>query len=195
MYKDIDEDLSIPLRFKETKCTFTSRVPKRDELETCTHIQLTSLEPWEPDQINLNQLTKISTIEKSKHSRQAYRVKIGSGFTPPTSHNLATTYAYRDPLSDEALLSSVSSSLIWIKELSTSNISVREHPNEQYPAQRTFISRKRYGNITAESLSELWHIGPKRAKATLLSTTTKTERWASKLLDYKACFSHAYHTT
>ena len=88
----------------------------------------------------------------------------------PTSSQASNVYAFDDPLSDEALLSTVSPSLVSLKELCISNINVHKHPNEEYPGRCTFISRKRHGDLTAESLSELWSIGPKQAKATLRAT-------------------------
>ena len=88
----------------------------------------------------------------------------------PMSSRASNIYAFDDPLSDEALLSTVSPSLVSLKELCISNVNVHENLNEEYPGRRTFISRKRHDDLTAESLSELWSIGPKRAKATLRAT-------------------------
>ena len=50
-------------------------------------------------------------------------------------------------------------------------INVREHSNEKFPAHRTFVSRKCHAHLTAVSLTELWHIDPKCAKATKTATT------------------------
>ena len=45
-----------------------------------------------------------------------------------------------------------------------------EH-DEQIPARRTFMSRERHRTLDAETLAELWNIGPKKAKETMKATT------------------------
>ena len=50
-------------------------------------------------------------------------------------------------------------------------MNVQAHDNEVFPVRRSFISRNRHTQLSAESLAKLWCIGPKRAKATLLATT------------------------
>ena len=91
----------------------------------------------------------------------------------PTSNHIHDTYSYHDPSSDKAILSEISSSFIKLKEFCIAQINVKEHSNEKLPARRTFVSRKLHADLTAGSLAELWHIGPKRAKATMAETTKK----------------------
>ena len=50
-------------------------------------------------------------------------------------------------------------------------INVREHSNEKFPVRCTFLSRKHHAGLIAGSLTELWHIDPKRAKATMTAFT------------------------
>ena len=50
-------------------------------------------------------------------------------------------------------------------------INVREHSNEKFSVRCTFLSRKRHADLISGSLTELWHIDPKRDKATITATT------------------------
>ena len=90
---------------------------------------------------------------------------------PSTIHD--EKYAYLDPSSDKALLSDVSPWLMQMKELLMAQVNIESHDNEIFSARRSFVSRKRHTQLRAESLAELWGIGPKRAQATLLATTQR----------------------
>ena len=57
-------------------------------------------------------------------------------------------------------------------------VNIECHDNEIFPAQRSFVSKKQHAQLTADSLAELWGIGPKRARATLLATTQRGIRSA-----------------
>ena len=56
---ELDDDLKIPLRFKEIKCTFILHVPTRRELETFHNFDMTSDHKWEPQSIDLDNIFKI----------------------------------------------------------------------------------------------------------------------------------------
>ena len=88
----------------------------------------------------------------------------------PTSNYVHDTYSYHDPSSYKAILT-ISSSFIQLKELCITHINVIEHSNEQFPARRTFLSRKFHAYLIAGSLAELCYIGPKRDKAAMKATT------------------------
>ena len=55
---DIPGELHIPLKYQGTRLSFTSRVPTRNELSTCQHIEITSPVPWEPSEVRLGQVTR-----------------------------------------------------------------------------------------------------------------------------------------
>ena len=61
-----------------------------------------------------------------------------------------------DLSSDEALLSEVLPSLVQLKELSLAQVNMALHDNEVF-------SKNQHAQLTAESLFELWGIGPKQA--------------------------------
>lgn len=83
-----------------------------------------------------------------------------------------------DPMSDEAILSEISPSLVQLKEMSVSSINVQQHNLEVLPAHRTFISKDRHPALTADSLSERWFIGKQRSTATIRATTQRGIRSA-----------------
>ena len=50
--------------------------------------------------------------------------------------------------------------------------------HEDIPARRSFTSKERHNQKTADSISELWDIGPIKAAATLRATTQNGQRSA-----------------
>jgi hypothetical protein len=171
LFMEITEELRVPLRFKGTKCVFKSRVPTKEELDTCPHFEITSPHPWEPNEVDMNNIKGTFDAKVSSIKRHAFKISTGINNAFERAHNTVMEYAYLDPSSDEAILSAITPSLVQLKELSVKAIQVVDHPNEQFPARRTFVSRKRHAQLSAEALSELWHISPKRAKATMNATT------------------------
>ena len=64
--------------------------------------------------------------------------------------------------------------MITLKELCVSNVRqirngsrILSSTQVDIPARRTFVSDKHHKAISADSVAELWGIGPKRAQATL----------------------------
>ena len=58
-YFELYDNLKIPLQFQGTKCTFLSRVPTQQELETCQKFDMTSDHKWDPQSIDLNNILNI----------------------------------------------------------------------------------------------------------------------------------------
>ena len=112
-----------------------------------------------------------SFIQISKVNNNAQRniFKIERDTETKESHN--SSFIYDEPSSDEAILSEVNPTLITLKELMVKQIHTTPHHQEVAPARRTFLSHDRSAQLSAESLAEIWHIGIKRAKATLKATT------------------------
>ena len=180
LYFEADKDVKIPLRYKGTKYLFASRVPTEKEMRECIHFHITSDQEWDPASVDLSKC-KISSLT-STNARNIYMVQTESILTT----SLGPTYEYVDPLSDEGILSQILPSLIQLKELSIGELKTSSHPNEVFPAQRTFITKERQSQLTAESLLELWFIGPKRAYATLGATTQNGVR--SAILPMSRCY-------
>ena len=85
---------------------------------------------------------------------------------------------YIDPSSDEAILSEVNSVLVSFHEDSKTHIKATYAFGKDIPARKTFVSNECHRKITSDLLSEMWHIGPKRAQATLDATTQNGSRSA-----------------
>jgi len=80
-------------------------------------------------------------------------------------------YAYVNPSSDEATICEIEKPMIQLKEIFIAEINMRNNHRQTPGIERTFVSRDRHKQLSAESLAELWLIGPNRAKATLSATT------------------------
>ena len=181
IYFEADESVHIPMDFKGTKFVISSRVPTSDELATCEHLHITSDREWNPSEVDLRSLYKISEVRKAK--RQESRIssiEIDQRYSSmvPFDCHLNKVSSYDDPLSDQSLLHTISPSLVQLKECMISAIQTEEHELETYPGRRTFVNKEKQAQLSAESLAELWHIGPKRAQATLDATTQNGVRSA-----------------
>ena len=91
---------------------------------------------------------------------------------------------YDNPTSDEAILHSVSSSLVMSRESIVANVNlpydwysllgalnIEEASEDFVPARRTYVSHETHSKILAETLSVRLLIGLPRARATLKATT------------------------
>ena len=136
----MDDELNVPVQFKETKCIFSSCIPTCAELDTCKNFEMTSHNECNPDSVNIRDLMKISQLSKID-TRYIHQTKCDTLFTypVPTSNHVHDIYSYHDPYSDKAILSEISSILILLKEFCIAQINVRKHSNEQFPAHRTTV--------------------------------------------------------
>ena len=155
----IDDDLRIPLSYNGTRLSFKSRVPTRDELTNCQHIDMTSTSPWEPSQVRLGQVVGCTR-------RHIFSIKVDENYssTAPSDYSTSTVRIYEDPSSDEAILSEVNTALISFKESSIRCINATYAFGEDIPARKTFVSNERHRKVTLDSLAELWHIGPSQGR-------------------------------
>ena len=164
--------LVIPLIAKGTKIAFQSRVPTREELRSCTHIEMTSRREWNPHSVVLGEI--------NMRSESAYGASIKSVTvsTHPFKTSESIKYQYEGFITSEDMLNDISPSYVQLKELIIGNINIVKPAQEDIPARCLFISRERHNKLSAESIAELWCIGLKRAKATLLATTQQETRSA-----------------
>ena len=110
---EIDKGPIIDLYLQGTKVIFESRVPTSNELATCEHIEMTSSLQWEPQEVQLGQVSAHETMSESIVS------------------------------DSDQLLRSITPSLIMLKEMSTRHIQQASHieaTQEDIPARRSFIS-------------------------------------------------------
>ena len=155
----------IPLVYEGTKLVFNTRVPSKDELATCPHVDMTSREVWEPSEIILG---KVSSSPSSV-LRQVFSIKVDEqhATTHEFSRYIKEIYKYSDPSSDEAILNEVNPILIQMTERIISG--TKEGDNhavnvdwemDDIPAKHTFA------------------IGPNKARATIRVTTQNGVRSA-----------------
>ena len=167
---DIPGELYITLKYQGTRLSFTSRVPTRNELSTCQHIEITSPVPWELSEVRLGQVTR-------KSQPNVFSIEVDTRFTSTSPSEIfqQSVRNYVDPSSDEAILSEINYVLVTYHEESKRFVdSTNTTPyafGEEITARKTFVSNERHRKVSADHLSELWHIGPKRVKATIKATT------------------------
>lgn len=174
----------IPMHYVGTKLQFTTRVPTDAELNDCHHIDMTSKQPWEPQQVVLAQLQSSTTSDD-----QPLRATISTIHTNdhPFSTYEEVRYSYLHPSSTDAILHSIQPSLVMLSEIMSDVNSEANNNNiigddyvipSDVPARRTFISHERHRSTTAMNLAEAWGIGIKRAKDTMMATTQRGTRSA-----------------
>ena len=106
---------------------FESRVPTREELADCIHIDMTSSSNWNPGSVEFN-ISQISALDVIDIYKQA------------PLHN------------DEIILNSIEPSLVFISEMTTAY----DKDLDDLPSRRSFVSNERHLKATADQLSELW---------------------------------------
>ena len=98
---EVNEYLFIPFITHGTKVYFKSRVPTREELETCLHIEMTNKTKWKPNSIEL----RVQKVNKAREARLVAQVTSVNKYGDP----LSCEYDY--PTSDIVLLHNICSSL------------------------------------------------------------------------------------
>ena len=181
IFIEMGEDLTIPLSYVGTKCVFNSRAPTEQELIYCKHYEMTSNNEWDPEHVDLNKLR--GSMQKTNVVREAFSLMADSG-----------KYAYENPGTDEAMICEIERPIILLKEMFISEINMRDHHRHTPGIDRTFVSRERHRQLSAESFAEVWLIGPNRAKATLSVTTQNGVRSAILPLSRRYRADRMYHT-
>lgn len=161
---------SIPLQTKGTKIYFKSRVPTESELNNCHHISMTSKREWKPRKVRL------SSIESTRSTNYSCIMSQFATIHLPSCTRIISKTLYENPTSDASLLHDINPCLTSLYELLISNITT--DIQHDVPARKTFVSHDRHNKLTAETISDLWCIGLKRAKATLNTTTHRSTRSA-----------------
>ena len=140
---DIPGEIHIPLKYEGTRLFFKSRVPTRDELSTCQHIQMTSPVPWEPSEVQLGKVTQRS-------HRSVFCAKVDTRFisTSPSDYFKENVRNYVDPSSDEAILTEINSVLVSYHEdsarfVNSTNVFLYAF-GEEIPARKTFVSNEHH---------------------------------------------------
>ena len=144
---DVDRGPLIDLSLDGTKVVFESRSPTMKELETCEHVELTSILKWEPHEV------KLGKLKISQHIINKENDVLGEG---------------------EQMLRSITPSLIMLKEMSHRHINKLSYIDvnqDDIPLRRTLVSTERHKKKTADNISEMWGISRSRALASINATT------------------------
>ena len=179
---EVNDELRIPLITSGTKVYFKSRTPSKSELESCTKIEMTSNEAWNPSSVQL-QKTNVHHINQDPVIKQ---VTLG----------MNDRYLYREDISsNDIMLNEISSSLTSLNNITSNSY---DQELEDIPRVRTYVSSERHSKITADRLSDIFCIGPVRAKQTLRVTRQRGTRSAilpigrryraDLMYDVKRCF-------
>ena len=116
LFVELDDGLNLPLRYKGTKCVFSSRVPTHAELSSCVHYEMTSRDEWDPKSVDLSNIRKLSQ-SKSRKGKMIYMVTTNGDSPLFRSAADDEDYHYADPALDESILSSITPSLVQAKEM------------------------------------------------------------------------------
>lgn len=159
-------DLNIPLQTKGTKVLFETRVPTQQDLQECVHVAMTSQREWNPATIAM----KISAVQTQTPIPWKRTIE-------GVHHNVNV---YFDPISDEALMDSMDTTLVNFNDSRTIQATTVHETEvmDDVPVRRTFVSTERHTKATAESLSERFGIGIQRARETLKATLQRGVRSA-----------------
>ena len=172
----------IPFQCKGTKVYVETRCPTSHELATCERVVLTPFEEWNPDQVVLGKVESSATA--TYIAGHPVSVATDHGDFPSD----VPFHMYDDPTSDEAILHSISSSLVTSMESIVANVNlpydrysflgalnIEEASADFVPARRMYVSHERHSKISVETLSERFLIGLPRARATLRATILSME--------------------
>ena len=168
-------ELDIPMAYVGTKLSFTSTAPTNDELSKLPHVELTSSDQWDPGNVKLG-INEIATLRVPRCIQTISTVGKVQGF-----YINEVKYQYDLPGSDDAIMHNINPIIVKLSQLDTAGVMTNqiEDKNEHDLIPRnTFTSTERHRRIDANSLAEIWGIGPLKAKATLHATTQRFKRSA-----------------
>ena len=149
-----DDEFLIPLSHEGTTIFVDTRAPTAKELQELPHIEMTSKAPWDPRDVCFPEPQRL--VEEG---RLASRVNQIRRIDPQEG---ADDGLYNTERFVERLIAQVN---------------VNEMPTD-VPTRKTFLSKARHSQVTAEELSDRWCIGLAQAKNTIEVTTQTSARSA-----------------
>ena len=182
--QDPETNLVIPMSTEGTIIYFQSRTPTIDELEACSHIELTSDTPWDPQSVRLASST--TSVEEEEFVSSIQSDEVFLPFIPDDIYYdkqaLASRLASQVRVLDREAFSLQSTR--YIGEVHAANnpdaatsIHVGEVQTDFYKPG-SFQSKERHSEVTPEVLAQRWGISHHQAKDTLRVTTQKGMRSA-----------------
>ena len=173
-----DEEFVMPLGILGTNIIANTRTPTDEELQTCQHVVLSSPYPWNPQNVRFPEPTR--SVEEEIAIQRSTIGAVGSrpersvswlGDDDPEPHQQVL---YDLDGFNDRLVGSVR-----VMEAPISISQVGQVILDDVPAARTFMSKERHTSVTAQDLSERWHIGIGQAMETLKRTTQRMVRSAT----------------
>jgi hypothetical protein len=154
------DEFELPMTADGTVIFFNSRTPTNHELETCTHITLSSAAEWNPRDIQFPSI--VHHGEEGKYGISQVNVVQHADFDMSTCNF------------DERSISC----LVTDRLLAVVTVDGPDVPVPDVPMPKTFATTKRHSLVTAQELSERWFIGLAQAHETIKVTTQNVTRSA-----------------
>ena len=174
-----DEEFVMPLGISGTNIIAETRTPTDEELQTCTHIVLSSPYPWNPQNVRFPEPNR--SVEEEIEFRRS-TIGAVSGTERKVSMDESNDHeSHQRVLFDLDGFNNRLIGSVRVREAPTSRevSQVGQVTLEDVPAARTFMSKERHTSVTAQDLSERWHIGVGQAMETLKRTTQRLVRSAT----------------
>jgi hypothetical protein len=166
---DPDEEIRLPLSLEGSIVRMVTGSLTQQELETCSHIILSSPEPWNPADLNLSAATATPILHHTNDSLATKSYFILSIW----GEQVVDLYQFESIFDlDEVnwrLILSVQVHNVPRKQAEQAQASAVSIPDP--PVLKTFVSKEGIADVSPASLAEWWFISPKQAAETLKETT------------------------
>ena len=154
----------MPLNVGETNIFSETRTSTPRELHECPHIVMTLPYPWDPDSVRFPQASR--SVQEEVEMR---RSNIGA---IDITRSKSDDNRYDNPQDSNGVifdLDTFTSRIISSAKVTEIPRVIYEVKVHDVPAARTFESKNRHTDVSAEDLSELWHIGVGQVRETIAS--------------------------
>ena len=168
-------EFTLPLHSKGTILGVTTRTPTDQELQTCSHVVLSSEYEWDPQNICFPQASR-SVEEEVARTIGAVETFENFGTSCPMMVRADSTDSFEEHETPIFSIGALSRRLIAsVKVRTVAEVGV-EMPD--LPQAKSFQSKGRHSSVSPADLSERWQIGLEQAKETLKRTTQRLTRSA-----------------
>ena len=150
-----DEEFLMPLASDGTTIYFDSRTPTDQELQELPHIDMTSTTPWDPHAVCFPLPTRL--VEAGRLVARVNQIRSSYRINDHDDDDIVDTQCFAERLISQINVTEVLSDV---------------------PTRKTFLSKERHSQVTAEELSDRWCIGLTQAKNTIEVTTQTMSRSA-----------------
>ena len=169
-----DAHFSLPVEMKGTIAGFTSYTPSDEELETCPKIHISSPRPWNPETVKFQKASR--PLESViRQARDARGISMVTSHHPSTHCEVGNIEIDNNPNTILDIDSVAVRLLNSVRTSRTSSVDVKmplltktiDVGSTDIPIPYTFQSSARHTDVSAQDLTERWHISIKQAIKTL----------------------------